>query len=48
MRGLPYTYKCSKCENRVAVISDKYPPVCANKHESIKMELQDVRPKTNN
>ena len=52
MKGLPYTYKCSKCGNVVAVVSNKYPPVCANKavhsNESIKMELQDVRTKIDN
>lgn len=52
MKGLPYTYKCPKCGAKVSVLSNKYPPVCANKKqhssESIKMELQNVQSNTNN
>lgn len=52
MAGLPYTYKCPKCNNLVAVLSNKYPPVCANKEvhssESVRMELQNVSTKIDN
>lgn len=52
MKPLPYTYKCPKCENKVSVISNTYPPICNNKEVhstvSVKMELQNVRTKINN
>lgn len=52
MRGLPYTYRCPKCGNKVSVLSNQYPPICQSKEkhssEPIKMELQNVQSKINN